>query len=111
MDLRDQRAVILAAMCKIDRKAGQWLVPSQTEPNKKYTVTLDGDNGYCNCPDHDKGFCCKHVRAVRITLKRELGMDGNITETRTITLTEKKVYRQPDWPLYNLAQKEEKRRF
>ena len=90
MDLRDQRAIILAAMCKIDRKAGQWLVPSQSEPEKKYTVTLDGENGYCNCPDHDKGFCCKHVRAVRITLKRELGMDGTITETREITFSEER---------------------
>jgi transposase len=43
-------------------------------------------------------------------MSREHGSDGTVTETRTITLTEKRVYQQ-DWPIYNLAQKEEKRRF
>jgi len=111
MDGRDQRAIILAAMTKIDRKDGHWLVPSQSEPNKKYTVTLDGENGYCNCPDHEKGFCCKHVRTVRIVLKRELGMDGSITETKSITLEEKRTTYPQAWPAYNLAQATEKKRF
>jgi hypothetical protein len=109
MDPREQRALIIAAMCKIDRKNGQWAVPSQSEPSKNYTVTLDGEKGSCNCPDHEKGFCCKHVRAVRITLKRELGLNGDITETKSVTFEEKKTYRQV-WPAYNQAQTTEKKR-
>src|SRR5438034_2924462 len=41
---------------------------------------------------------------------REARADGTVVETRTVTFTEKKVYKQ-DWPVYNLAQTEEKRRF
>jgi transposase len=42
-------------------------------------------------------------------MKREVGTDGSITETRTITFTEKKKYTQ-NWPAYNLAQTTEKER-
>src|SRR5262249_25140362 len=41
---------------------------------------------------------------------RETAKDGTVTETRSVTFTQKKTYRQ-DWPTYNLAQIEEKRRF
>ena len=43
-------------------------------------------------------------------MKREAMKDGTVVETRSVTFTEKKTYRQ-DWPLYNLAQIEEKKRF
>src|ERR1700674_4868573 len=110
MDAREQRAIIIAAMCRIDRQNGAWLVPSQTATERKYTVNLEG-NGTCTCLDcTEGGFVCKHIRAVRITLKRELGMDGTITETKSITFEEKKTYSQ-DWPAYNLAQSTEKKRF
>src|SRR5579884_18442 len=96
LDPREQRAIIIAALCKIDRKDGAWLVPSQSSPTTKYTVKLDGD-GTCTCPDcSENGFVCKHIRAVKITLKRELGMDGSITETKEVTFTEeRKTYKQP----------------
>src|SRR5713226_4291943 len=109
MDPREQRGIIIAAMAKIDRKDGAWLVPSQSEATVKYTVKLDGE-GSCTCPDHANGFVCKHVRAVRIVLKRELGMNGEITETREITFTEKKTTYPQNWPAYNLAQTTEKKR-
>ena len=74
MDTRDQRAALIAAMCQIDRKNGCWLVPSQSTTGRNYQVKLEGD-GSCSCPDHsDSGFCCKHIRAVRMALKRELGI-------------------------------------
>jgi len=111
IDPREQRGIIIAAMCRLDSKGGQWIVPSQSEPDKKYTVHLDGqEGGHCTCPDCENGFVCKHIRAVRITLKRELGMDGSITETKEITFTEKRVYAQA-WDQYNLAQATEKKRF
>ena len=71
MDPREQRGIIIAAMARIDRQDGAWMVPSQTAPERKYAVKLDGE-GSCTCLDHtDGGFCCKHIRAVRIVLKRE----------------------------------------
>ena len=42
-------------------------------------------------------------------MKRELAADGTVTETKTLTFTEKKVYKQ-DWPAYNAAQSVEKDR-
>ncbi len=110
MDARDQRAILIAAMYRIDRQNGTWLVPSQSGTGTKYQVKTDGD-GTCSCPDHvDSGFCCKHIRAVRIVLKRELGMDGTITDTRSITFEEKKVYPR-NRPAFNKAQSIEKHRF
>jgi transposase len=110
MDARQDRAICIAAMARLDRTAdGVWLVPSQTSPERKYTVNLAKET--CTCPDcTESGFVCKHLRAVKIVLKRELGMDGQITETKTFTVTEKKTYAQ-NWPLYNLAQSIEKDRF
>jgi transposase len=109
MEAREQRGIIIAAMCRIDRKDGAWLVPSQTAPDKKYLVKLDGE-GSCTCPDcTESGFVCKHIRAVRISLKRELGMDGSIVETRQLLFEETRVYTQ-DWPAYNTAQATEKKR-
>src|ERR1700680_1714406 len=110
MDAREQRGIIIAAMSRIDRQNGGWVVPSQTTPERKYTVHLDG-NGSCTCLDcTEGGFVCKHIRAVRITLKRELGMDGTVTETKSITFEEKKSYQQVA-SAYYLAQTTEKKRF
>lgn len=109
-DPRDQRGLMIAALCKIDRQDGAWIVPSQTTPNKKYQVRLDG-KGSCTCPDcQESGFICKHIRAVKIVLKRELGLNGSITETKEVTITEKRTYSQP-WPEYNMSQQIEKKRF
>jgi len=109
MDPREQRGLIIAALCKLNRKDGAWLVPSQSKSDKQYIV--DPERGTCTCPDHQEaGFCCKHVHAVRFTMKREVGRDGTVTETKTLTFTEKKTYKQ-DWPAYNEAQMTEKHRF
>jgi transposase len=42
-------------------------------------------------------------------MKREQNADGSVTETKTMTFTEKKTYTQ-DWPNYDRAQREEKHR-
>lgn len=109
LDGRDTRAIIIAAMCQINRENGAWLVPSQSAPEKKYRVRLDG-NGTCDCPDcQESGNVCKHIRAVRISMKRELGLNGEIVETKQLLFEERKVYRQ-EWPAYNAAQACEKER-
>ncbi len=106
---RQERGIIIAAMCKLHQQDGMWIVPSQTGADKRYTV--DPAHGTCTCPDHQEwGHKCKHLYAVEITIKREQNSDGTITETKTITFTEKKTYKQ-DWPKYNEAQMTEMPRF
>jgi transposase/predicted nucleic acid-binding Zn finger protein len=112
MNERQQRGLVIAATQKLTQKGKVWLVPSQTGNGKKYTVCPDPETPFCSCPDHEEtGGKCKHLYAVEFAMKREVAQDGTITETRTFTVTEKKVYRKPEWPLYNLCQVEEKRRF
>lgn len=109
MNTREQRGIIIAATVKIAKRDGQWVVPSQSACDKRYVV--NPEQGTCTCPDHaETGFVCKHIHAVMFTIKREQAADGTVTETRTLTFTEKKVYKQ-NWPSYNAAQASEKHRF
>lgn len=109
MNPREERGVVIAALCKLTPKDGQWVVPSQTGGDKRYVV--DAAAGTCACPDHaETGFKCKHVYAVEFTMKREQARDGTVTETATLTFTAKKTYTQ-NWPVYNHAQATEKHRF
>ena len=109
MNPREERGVVIAALCKLTPKDGQWVVPSQSAADKRYVV--DAQAGTCTCPDHaETGFKCKHVYAVEFTIKREHASDGTITETRTLAFAEKKTYKQ-NWPVYNEAQATEKHRF
>jgi transposase len=110
MDGREQRGLAIAALCKIDRKNGVWLVPSQSG-NGKYAVIQNGPARKCSCPDYeDRQLPCKHIYAVEFVTQRELFPDGSETVTRSMTVTEKVTYRQ-DWPAYNDAQSHEKDRF
>jgi hypothetical protein len=99
MDAREERGLIIAATCRLNRMSnGTWLVPSQTKAGQvaAYHVNLEAKT--CTCPDHiEGGFVCKHYYAASIVHKRDVLPDGTTIETNTITLTEKKVYRQ-DWP-------------
>ena len=100
--------MVIAALCKLKSENGEWVVPSQSGAERLYRV--NPTEGTCTCPDHaETGAKCKHVYAVEFTMKREVGTDGIVTETKTITFTEKKVYKQ-DWPAYTAAQYVEKRR-
>lgn len=112
MDAREERGLIIAATCRLNRMSdGTWLVPSQTRAGEvaAYHVNLEAKT--CTCPDHKEGgFTCKHYYAASIVHRRDVLPDGSVIETKSMTLTEKKVYRQ-DWPKYNAAQATEKRRF
>ncbi|HEV3258371.1 MAG TPA: transposase [Gemmataceae bacterium] len=110
MNAREERGLVIAATQKLVQKGKVWQVPSQSGRGK-YTVCPDPDSPFCSCPDHEEtGGLCKHLYAVQYTTAREHAKDGTIVETKTLTITEKKTYTQ-NWPLYNLAQIEEKRRF
>src|SRR3954447_15168434 len=111
MDAREERGLVIAATCRLNRMSdGTWLVPSQTRAGAvaAYHVNLEAKT--CTCPDHTEGgFTCKHYYAASIVHKRDVLPDGTVIETKTMTFTEKKVYKQ-DWPKYNAAQGCEKRR-
>ncbi|SRR6266852_2064204 len=106
---REQRGLAIAALCKIDKEDGAWVVPSQSG-NGRYKVFHDGTNPRCSCPGFEtRGDKCKHIFAVEYTIQREVHPDGSETLTRTMTVVEKVTYTQ-DWPAYNIAQATEKKR-
>jgi transposase len=110
MDAREQRGLIIAATCKVKQSTdGTWVVPSQSNTNQLYHVNMQTKK--CSCPDSaENGFTCKHYYAASYTFKRDYLPDGTMIETKTITLTQKKTYKQ-DWRAYTLAQTTEKKRF
>src|SRR4029077_9119494 len=110
MHAREQRGLAIAAVCRLSRKDdGTWIVPSQTAEGKKYEV--DPAEKKCTCLDcTEGGFQCKHFFAVQFTIKRELGSDGTVLETKLFSFMETKKYPQ-NWRAYNLAQSVEKKRF
>ena len=109
MTPREQRGLVIAALCKLNRDEKSWLVPSQAG-EKIYRVSVAAQT--CECLDHqESGFKCKHIYAAEFTMKRETDRDGNIIETKTVTFTEKKVAYKQNWPVYNDAQQNEKSRF
>lgn len=108
---RDQKALVIAATCNLLKKGDCWHVPSQTGQGKYY---VRPEKESCTCPDHqESGFECKHIRAVKIVIQRELFPGGIEVETKTVTLTEtvvRKTYPQ-QWREYNAAQVNEKDHF
>ncbi len=116
-DLRQQRGLEIAAIARIEKRDGLYIVPSQTSPRPtRYKVDMSGENPACDCPDHVLRACkCKHIYAVEYTIRREQSVtvdpDGTVTETESVTVTKtRKTYPQ-DWPAYNAAQTNEKREF
>jgi hypothetical protein len=110
MTPREERGLVIAATCKLNRKPdGTWMVPSQTSKESIFYV-VNLETKACTCPDcTESGFVCKHFYAASIVHKREVLSDGTMIETKSITMTEKVTYKQ-DWPAYNLAQATEKKR-
>jgi hypothetical protein len=108
MNAREERGLVIAALCKLKQDNDGWVVPSQS---KDMTYRVNPTAGTCTCPDHaETGQKCKHVYAVEFTMKREVAADGTVTETKSITFTEKKVYPR-DNAAFNAAQSVEKDRF
>jgi transposase len=116
MNTRETRGQAIADTQPIVQKGRVWIVPSQSG-SEKYNVFPDAAKPCCTCPDHEKGFVCKHIIAVQIVMTRttqETALDGTsktTTETVTVNTTaERKTYRQ-DWPKYNAAQVHESEHF
>jgi transposase len=114
MDLRELKALQIAASLKIVCSSGVWTIPSQTGKGS-YRVTL-GETPTCECEDFtlrgargESREWCKHILAARIVHARECsGNEPRIKEPDAVP--KRPTYRQ-NWPLYNLAQQTEKHRF
>src|ERR1700676_4500381 len=78
MTPREERGLVIAAVCKLNKTPDGWLVPSQSKGETVYTV--DPIKQTCTCPDHQEaGHKCKHIFAVEFTVKREYNPDGTVT--------------------------------
>jgi transposase len=108
VDLRELKALELAARAHIRFVDGFWIIPSQTSPSTSYRVTI-GPVPSCECDDfqlHKRP--CKHILAARIICARD--GDGKAPEIITDAVPRKPTYKQ-NWPLYDKAQQTEKHRF
>jgi hypothetical protein len=106
VDLRELKALELAARARIIFTNGFWLVPSQTSPSASYRVTIEPPS--CECEDFAlRQKECKHVLAARLVYERQGGRQALVLDTDTIP---KKPTCTQDWPSYARAQKIEKRR-
>ena len=112
VDLRELKALELAARSKITFHLGRWLVPSQTT-GKTYPVALDPPS--CGCEDwvlrngsDGKAAPCKHVIAARLVAERDGGESAPPMVVDEVP--KRKTYKQ-DWPKYDYAQMTEKNRF
>jgi transposase len=107
MDVRELKALELAAKSRIAFDGKAWLVPSQSG-NGKYRVTIKPEAS-CTCEDFQlRQRPCKHVIAARIVCARDRG--GKHPEITTDAVPKRPTYRQ-DWPEYDRAQRTEKHRF
>jgi transposase len=107
MDMRQLKALEIAARSRITFTNGFWHVPAQSTSGT-YRVTI-GSEPFCECEDFTlRKLPCKHVLAARLVCARE--HHGQAPEIVVDAVPKKLTYKQ-DWPRYNLAQQTEKRRF
>ena len=69
--IRKVRAFAILAKGDTPRAIGNetFVVPSQSDNEKRYTVTHNG-KWVCSCPDYEKiGLHCKHIQSVQLFLK------------------------------------------
>jgi transposase len=106
MDLRELKALELAARARVTFAHGFWIVPSQTSPSTSYRVTTVPPS--CQCEDFQlRQQPCKHVLAARLVYERNGGEPAPAID---IDQVPKKPTCRQNWPTYNLAQATEKRR-
>jgi transposase len=111
MDIREQRGMELAATRTISKKAGIWIVPSQTGEGT-YRVNIMPKVASCTCPDFEtRGANCKHIYAAKFVIRREQNADGSVTVTQSLTVSEQRTTYPQAWAAYNEAQTNEKGKF
>src|SRR5580704_15970544 len=107
MDMRELKALELAARAKIVADNGAWLVPSQSG-NQPYRVVVWPGAESCTCEDFQlRQAACKHVIAARLVEEREGKKKAPPIDTDTAPA--KPTYPR-DWRAYDEAQTTEKHR-
>lgn len=107
MDLRELKALEIAARSRITFDGSAWVVPSQAG-NGKYRVAIDSEPS-CECEDFSlRRLPCKHIIAARLVRARDHG--GKSPAIETDAVPKRKTYKQ-NWAVYNEAQATEKTRF
>lgn len=108
MDMRELKALEIAARSKIVFDGKAWVVPSQSGTGT-YRVTIT-DPVSCQCEDFitTGEQRCKHVLAAQLVCARDHG--GNHPPIVVDEVPKRKTYKQ-NWSAYNLAQCTEKDRF
>src|SRR5258708_26221715 len=82
MDLRELKALELAARAKIIFDGSAWLVPSQSTTGT-YRVTLEPDG--CGCEDFSlRQKACKHVIAARLVRELDRGQPAPVIDTSAV---------------------------
>src|SRR5215472_5323899 len=114
MEPREERGLAIANTKKLRQNScGVYLVPSQSGPGD-YSVNLDDiERPVCTCLDfQERNQPCKHIYAVAYFVVRQHNADGSttVTETMTVTKTERRTYPQ-NWTAYNAAQTNEQDKF
>ena len=105
VELRELRALQIAACSRVSYKGDAWYVPSQSSKTT-YRVRL-GAEVSCTCPDFElRQQPCKHVMAARFTADRER---GGKARNPADAVPKRPTYPQA-WSTYNLAQSIEKHR-
>jgi transposase len=112
METREQRGMELAATRTIRKKAGVWVVPSQSG-NGFYRVNIMPKIASCTCPDFEtRGVKCKHIFAATFVIRREQNPDGSVTVTQAVAMSAVTQTTYPQaWSAYNEAQTTEKDKF
>ena len=107
MDVRELKALELAAKARIVFVNGAWIVPSQASPGTTYRATIGGG---ASCTREDWSLRrqdCKHVLAAKIVAARD--GKGKAPEIVTDAVPKRPAFAQ-NWPAYNEAQRTEKHR-
>ena len=89
MDMRELKALELAARARITFNNGYWSVPSQTSATTTYRVSI-GQEQSCECEDWLlRRQACKHILAAKFVSERAAG-------AVEIQLDTEKVPKPPD---------------
>jgi transposase len=107
MNMRELKALEIAARANIVFRNGVWIVPAQASGGS-YRVTI-GSQPSCSCDDFQlRKLPCKHIIAAQLVWARDHG--GTAPKIVTDAVPNKPTYKQ-NWPMYNEAQQTEKYRF
>src|SRR5260370_38899370 len=108
MDMRQLKALEIAARLRLNYVNGAWHVPSQSGRDT-YRVVLSEDGHRCSCQDWTLPRADgKHIIAAQLVAQRD-GI-GDRPALDTDRVPKRPTYPQ-NWSVYNLAQTTEKHRF